>query len=100
MTRKLKYLPETQQVILRLARDVKVNTELYTALLNNTQTLRVSKAGTVGNVRIIDYAVLPDEPIKPKKALIVAVSFILGLILGIALVFIRKSLHRGVKTLI
>ena len=93
---KIEVLPETQQVILRLARDVKVNTELYTALLNNTQTLRVSKAGTVGNVRIIDYAVLPTEPIKPKKALIVAVSLILGLILGIASAFIRKSLHRGV----
>jgi tyrosine-protein kinase Etk/Wzc len=95
--KKIEALPETQQVILRLARDVQVSTELYTALLNNTQTLRVSKAGTVGNVRIIDYAVLPDEPIKPKKALIVAVSFILGLILGIALAFIRKSLHRGVN---
>ena len=95
--KKIELLPETQQVILRLARDVQVNTELYTALLNNTQTLRVSKAGTVGNVRIIDYAVLPDEPIKPKKALIVAVSFILGLILGIAWVFIRKSMQHGVQ---
>lgn len=93
---KIEALPETQQVILRLARDVKVNTELYTALLNNTQTLRVSKAGTVGNVRIIDYAVMPDKPIKPKKALIVAVSLVLGLILGIAFAFIKKSLHRGV----
>lgn len=94
---KIEVLPETQQVILRLARDVQVNTELYTTLLNNAQTLRVSKAGTVGNVRIIDYAVLPAEPIKPKKALIIAVSFILGLILGVALAFIRKSLHRGVQ---
>ena len=94
---KIEVLPETQQVILRLARDVKVNTELYTALLNNSQTLRVSKAGTVGNVRIIDYAVLPTEPIKPKKPLIVAASLILGLILGVASAFIRKSLHRGVQ---
>ena len=59
--------------------------------------MRVVKAGTVGNVRIIDYAVLPTEPIKPKKALIIAFSLILGLILGIALAFIRKSLHRGVE---
>ena len=95
--KKIELLPETQQVILRLARDVQVNTELYTALLNNTQMLRVSKAGTVGDVRIIDYAVLPDEPIKPKKPLIVAVSFILGLILGVAWVFVRKSMEHGVK---
>lgn len=95
--KKIEVLPETQQVILRLARDVEVNTELYTALLNNTQTLRVSKAGTVGNVRVIDYAVLPTVPISPKKLLIVAISFILGLILGVAFVFIRRSLQRGVE---
>ena len=95
--KKIEVLPETQQVILRLARDVQVNTELYTALLNNIQTLRVSKAGTVGNVRIIDYAVLPSEPIKPKRTLIIAVSLVLGLILGVAFAFIKKSLHHGIK---
>ncbi len=94
---KIGALPETQQVILRLSRDVKVNTELYTTLLNNAQTLRVAKAGTVGDVRIIDAAILPTLPIKPKKSRIIMVSGILGLIIGIALAFIRKSLHRGIQ---
>jgi tyrosine-protein kinase Etk/Wzc len=88
--KKVEALPNTQQVILGLSSDVKVDTELYNTLINNAQTLRVSKAGTMSNVRIIDYAVLPKTPIQPKKALIVAVSIILGLILGIAWVFIRQ----------
>ena len=95
--KKIELLPETQQVILRLSRDVKVSTELYTTLLNSAQTLRVAKAGTVGNVRIIDEAVPPAESIKPKKPLIVAVSLVLGLILGVFSAFIRKSLHHGVE---
>ncbi len=95
--KKIENLPETQQVILRLSRDVQVNTELYTTLLNNAQTLRVAKAGTVGDVRIIDEAVLPTDPIKPKKMLIIAVSGILGLIIGIVIVFIRQSLRRGIQ---
>jgi tyrosine-protein kinase Etk/Wzc len=90
-------LPETQQDILKLSRDVQVNTELYTTLLNNSQTLRVAKAGAVADVRIIDYAVLPTSPIKPNKALIITLSLILGLSLGIALTFIRKALRRGVE---
>ncbi|MGZ8189874.1 MAG: polysaccharide biosynthesis tyrosine autokinase [Methylococcaceae bacterium] len=90
-------LPETQQDILRLSRDVQVSTELYTALLNSAQSLRIAKAGTVGDVRIIDYAVLPTQPIEEKKEATVAASFILGLILGIVLAFIRKSLNRGVE---
>ncbi len=90
-------LPETQQVILRLSRDVQVNTELYTTMLNSMQTLRVAKAGTVGNVRIVDYALLPVEPIKPKKLLIVAIALILGLILGMITVFIRRMLQHGIE---
>ena len=95
--KKIAELPETQQFILRLSRDVKVNTELYTTLLNNLQTIKVAKAGTVGNVRIIDYAVLPTVPVKPKKTLIVAVAFILGIVLGVALAFIRKAMNHGIE---
>ena len=95
--KRIEVLPETQQVILKLTRDVQVNTELYTILLNNAQTLRVAKAGAVADARVIDYAILPTEPIKPKKALIIAFSLILGLILGVASTFIRKALHRGVE---
>jgi len=95
--RQIGSLPETQQVVLRLSRDVQVNTELYTTMLNSMQTLRVAKAGTVGNVRIVDYAVLPTEPVKPKKILIVAIALILGLMLGIITVFVRRMLHQGIE---
>ncbi len=95
--KKIEILPETQQVILRLSEDVKVNTELYTTLLNNAQTIRIAKAGTIGNVRIIDYAMLPDKPVKPKKWLIIGIALMLGLILGVVTAFIRRSLNRGVE---
>jgi tyrosine-protein kinase Etk/Wzc len=93
----VKSLPKTQQIILELSGEVEVKTSLYTTLLNNAQTLRVAKAGTVGDVRIIDYAVLPGQPIKPKKILIIVVAFMLGLFSGIVAVFIRKSLRRGIE---
>ncbi len=97
INKKIELLPETQRVIVRLSSDVQVSTELYTTMLNNAQTLRVAKSGTIGNVRIIDEAVLSLKPIKPKKPLIVMVSFILGLMMGIAWVFIRKALHTGIE---
>ena len=93
----IKELPETQQIILELSGDVKVSTNLYTTLLNNAQTLRVAKAGTVGDVRIIDYAVLSEKAIKPNKLLIIGTAFVLGLFLGIVAVFVRKSLLRGIE---
>ncbi len=93
---KIKELPETQQELLRLTRDVKVNTELYTGLLNNAQQLEVAKAGTIGTVRIVDYAGLPREAIKPKKALILAISLVLGGFIGVAAVFLRRALYHTI----
>lgn len=95
--KKINALPKTQQIILALSGDVQVSEGLYTTLLNNAQTLRVSKAGTVGDIRIIDYAVLSNKAIRPDKPLILGSAFILGLFLGVIAVFIRKTLHRGME---
>lgn len=89
-------LPETQQEVLSLMRDLEVNTQIYTALLNSAQELQVAKAGTVGNVRIIDYPMVPTQKSKPKAMLAVAVSLLVGGVLGIGYIFIRKALLRGV----
>ncbi|MDP1905138.1 MAG: polysaccharide biosynthesis tyrosine autokinase [Pseudomonadota bacterium] len=86
-------LPATQQTILRLQRDVEVSNKLYIELLNSAQQLRVSKAGTIGDARIIDSAVVASKPISPKGALILAVAFILGLLLSIVLIWVIRSLR-------
>jgi len=97
LNKKISALPETEQKILTLTRDVKVNTELYTALLDKTQELKVVKAGTIGNVRIIDLAVSPSGPIKPQKRRIISMGLLLGLLLGFGLVILRQAMHRGVE---
>jgi tyrosine-protein kinase Etk/Wzc len=90
-------LPGTQQQLLRLIRDVEVNTALYTSLLDTAQELRVVKAGTIGNVRVIDYAVTPTYPIKPSKFRIMLLSLLLGGFVGVATAFARKALKAGVE---
>ncbi len=95
---KVKRFPTTQQDLLRLTRDVKVNSELYTNLLNSFQQLRLVKEGKVGNVRIVDSAVTPEKPVKPQKALVLALSGVLGLLGGLGLAFLRNSLRPGIKS--
>jgi tyrosine-protein kinase Etk/Wzc len=89
-------LPETQQEVLSLLRDLDVNSQLYTTLLNSAQELQVAKAGTVGNVRIIDYPLAPNKKTKPKSVLVAAASIFLGLFLGVGYLFVQKALFRGV----
>ena len=90
-------LPATQQELLRLSRDVAVTTEVYTAMLNRTQELDVARAGTVGNVRIIDQAEAGLRPVKPKKALIAIIATLLGGFIGVAIVLLRHALNRGIE---
>ncbi len=92
-----KKLPTTQQEILRLTRNAEVASQLYTTLLNNAQELKVVKAGTVGNVRVIDPAVPPLKPVRPKKVFVVAMSFVLGLLIAIAAAIVRKRMQAGVE---
>lgn len=86
-------LPDTQQKVLQLARDVQVSTTLYTNLLNTAQQLRVSKAGTVGNVRIIDSASAVNDPIGTRASAIVAIALIIGLMLSGVLIIILRTLR-------
>lgn len=94
---KVESLPNTQQEILRLTRDMEVSQEIYIQLLNKVQELNIVKAGTVGNVRIIDDAVTAPAPVKPKKPLIVVLATMLGGMLAIGIVLVRGLLNRGVE---
>jgi tyrosine-protein kinase Etk/Wzc len=89
-------LPERQQQLLRLRREVEVNTALYTSLMNTAQELRVAQAGTIGNVRVIDDAAVGPKPVRPRKTRILLLSLLLGGMLGVGVVFFRQALRRGI----
>lgn len=98
LTSQIEELPETQQQVLRLTRDVEVNQEIYLQLVNRMQELNILKAGTVGNVRILDHAETNILPVAPKKSLIVVMATMLGGMLAVALVLVRAAMNRGIQS--
>ncbi|KFX06788.1 tyrosine protein kinase [Pectobacterium betavasculorum] len=91
-------MPKTQQEILRLTRDVQAGQEVYMQLLNKQQELSINKASTVGNVRIVDNAVIQPKPVKPRKTLIVLIATILGGLISTAFVILKTLLHKGIES--
>ncbi len=91
-----KNLPQKQQEILRLTRDVEVSQQIYVQLLNRSQELEILKAATVGNIRVIDYAVAHKMPIKPRKHLIIILSVLLGGIFGLGVILVRAAFNKGI----
>ncbi|MEQ9859647.1 tyrosine-protein kinase Wzc [Pectobacterium cacticida] len=97
LNKRIGAMPKTQQEILRLTRDVQAGQEVYMQLLNKQQELSINKASTVGNVRIVDNAVVQPKPVKPKKPLIVLLAMILGGMVSTAYVVLKTLLHKGIE---
>ena len=89
-------LPAVQQTALRLRRDVEVNSTLYSQLIKSLQELRMAKAGTVGNARIVDYAWPPTYRDAPNLRKILAAYLVGGFALGFGIVFLRIKMRAGV----
>ena len=90
-------LPETQKQVLNMTRDLAAAQVAADALTQRAQELSVLKASTIGNVRIVDQAATPRQPIAPKRSLTLALSLLLGAILGAALVLLREKMRRGIE---
>ena len=95
--KELKKLPKVQQDYLSLERKFTFNQKFYTYLLEKKTETEIKKAATVSQDRVVDSSLLPEEPIKPKRKLIVAAGLILGLILGLFIAFIRNFFNNTVK---
>lgn len=98
LNKRVTAMPETQQEILRLSRDVESGRAVYMRLLNRQQELNIAKSSAIGNVRIIDNAVTEPKPIKPKKIIIVLLGIILGGGVSVAIVILQVFLRRGIES--
>lgn len=95
--RELSSLPEDQRNFLALQRRFASNEKFYSYLMEKKTETEIRKASTVSANRIVDTALYPNTPIKPKRKLIVLVGLILGLILGIAYAFGRELIDDRIK---
>jgi len=96
--RSLEALPENERKLANLTRNSLVNEKVYNFLLEKRAETAILRSSTVSKTRIIERALIPDLPIKPKRMLIILVGVILGFIVGIALAFLRSFLDDTLKT--
>ncbi len=97
--KKLQSLPEKEYELSQLIRDKEVSDKIYAMLLEKHEEARITEAGKVSSIRVIDPAKLPKSPIKPKKKLNLAIGVIIGLMLGIGLVVFLEYLDTSIKTI-
>jgi len=96
--RELSHLPAQELELARLMREAQVLEELYILLRTRREEARISEAMETADVQIIDRAVLPRVPVKPRIKLNIAIGAVLGVFLGVGLAFLLEFLDNTVKT--
>ncbi|MEA2120215.1 polysaccharide biosynthesis tyrosine autokinase [Halovibrio sp. HP20-50] len=94
---RVKELPAAQQEVLRRTREVEVTQAIYVNILNKVQELEVARAGTIGNIRIIDNAVLSGQ-IAPNSFRLLVLYTALGFLLITGYILLRELLKRGIES--
>lgn len=90
-------LPATQREVLNLTQDLELAREIFVQLRNRAQELQVLRASNIGNVRIVDTARASNIPVAPKKARILALAGLFGLVFGVGVVLARSYLRKTIN---
>jgi len=73
----------------RLQQQYTIAQETYNTFLQKYQEARITTSSKIGdaNIMIVSPAIVPDSPVAPKKMLNMAIAMVLGLMLGVFVVF-------------
>jgi capsular exopolysaccharide synthesis family protein len=96
MSGRLTNLPIQTLQYARLERDLKLNESLYLTMKQKYEESRITEAGQMGKVRILDPALVADK-VKPNKKFNLAIGLFVGLGLGLGYAFLREFLDNTVK---
>lgn len=91
-------MPSSELGLMNLSRNFEVNQKMYSYLLEKKAEFEIMNAATISKNRILDNAIVYPQPIKPKRSLIMMVGFILGLILGLFVAFIKEFFNNKIIT--
>ena len=91
-------LPEKELRLTRLIRNANVTEAIYTHLLQRYQEMRISEAMETANVVVLDPAIVPSSPIKPRQTLSLAIAAFLGLFVGVGVAFLLEYLDTTFKS--
>ena len=81
-----------------IKREADSNHELYNGLLDRMKEANVSAGLKESNIHIVDPAVVPNGPVKPRVLLNLTLGLILGLTVGVGLAFFQEYLDKTLKT--
>jgi capsular exopolysaccharide synthesis family protein len=97
MSTRLTKLPSQTLEYTRLERELQLNEKLYITMKQKYEESRITEAGQMGKVRILDPAII-SEKVKPNKKLYILIGIILGISMGGGYAFAVEFLDKTIKS--
>lgn len=91
-------LPEDSERIAAASRSIELKQETYAMLLEQYERARVTEAIRTSTLSVVEPAVVPQAPSKPRKKLNIALGFMIGLAGGVGLAFLFENLDTTLYT--
>ncbi|MGC9336666.1 MAG: GumC family protein [Candidatus Cloacimonadia bacterium] len=92
-------LPDAELELARLERDKAINVQVYQMLVSRYEEAKIAEQGKVSNIRILEQAYMPENPISPKVRMNILLGILLGIGLGVGAAFLLDSLNTKITTL-
>jgi succinoglycan biosynthesis transport protein ExoP len=90
--------PEDSQRIAAAGRSVQIREETYATLLQQYEEVRAREALWANTLSVVEPAVAPQAPFKPRRAVNVALGLMVGLAGGMGLAFLFENLDPTLYT--
>ena len=84
--------------ISRLEKNLSLYQQIYLNLLNNRETVRLERMQNMPNVVQLNPAIPSEEPVRPRVLLNLILGALAGLVLAVALVFLRDMLDTTLRS--
>lgn len=94
----LERIPAKEVQFARLNRQTKVLEEMYLLLQTRLKEAEIAQAVEDASVRVVDPAIRPSQPIKPRTLLNLVLALVLGAMVGTGAAFLRDYMDTTIHT--
>jgi len=81
-----------------LLRETSSNQQLYDVVLKRVKETGLSGGLEANNIRIVEDAIVPNVPVRPRPLLNIALALVVGVMLGAGLAFFLEYFDNTIKT--